>query len=210
MTASNPFIVIPTEADRSSYVDVAKIAQELAKAWGAEVGECEEGAFGIGRVLIDGLTIYVRGGLQLSKIDVGASCPALERKLSHYARPEFPRASADTAKGIEKLAADLKRRVVDKAQAPLATLQASFSAQCGHRENLKAHAEAMRAAVPGLEVSISADETDTTAALRGNAGGLYFTGRLSSSGSVSFDRVGSIGNAKALKVLAALFAAEEA
>lgn len=209
----NPFIFTSgTAGYERRYVEAAKVAEALAAAWGAELGECEPGEYGIGRVILDGkLTVYIRGdSRKVGRVEVGASCPFLERKLSHYDRPKFPRVSADTGKGIEALAKDLKRRVVELAAVPLAQLEQRFAAQTDHRASLKAHAEALTATVPALRVDVPADDTRLEANVSGQIGGVYVSARLSSSGSLSFDRLTSLGNAQALAVLAALAASPEA
>lgn len=208
-TNENPFIFTTgTAGYERRYVDASQVAKALAAAWGASVGESEPGAHGIGRVVFEsGLMVTVRDdSRKLGKIEVFAGCPKLERKLDHYSRPQFPKASADTGKGIDKLAADLMRRVVEPSALPLAQLEQRFAAQTNDRENLKAHAEALQAAIPGLRVDIPGDETRTDASVGGQIGGVYVTARLSSSGSVSIDRLTSLGASQALAVFAALAA----
>ncbi|MFC3214630.1 hypothetical protein [Novosphingobium panipatense] len=204
---TNPFISsLSVFGKTEEYLDAAKVADALAKAWGAAVGECEPGRYGLGRVIFDsGLTVVIRSDhRKLGKIEVFACCPHLERQLDVYSRPKFPKASADTAKGIEKLAADLKRRVVDEANVPLAQLHGRFESQTQKRDQLQAFADALAYQVPGLRVEVPEDKTKLDATLRLNVSGLYVSGRLSASGSVSFDRIDGVGNEKALALLQAL------
>lgn len=208
----NPFVFTNGSAGyERRYVEAAKVAEALAAAWGASLGESEPGEYGLGRVVFEsGLIVTVRtDSRKLGKIEVFSSCPSLERKLASYSRPKFPKASADTAKGIEKLAADLKRRVVDAAEIPLAQIKQRFASHTADREALKKHAWAIEADIPGLRVDIPQDETKTEGTIRGQLGGVYVTARLSSSGSVSIDRLTSLGASQALAVFAALAATVE-
>lgn len=207
---TNTFISIRSSFGSTvQYVDALKVADALAKAWGAERGECEPGPYGIGRVIVDGrLTITIRpDSRKLGKIEVFASCPYLERKLDAYSRPKFPKASADTGKGIDRLAADLKRRVIDEAKLPLAQLEARFNAQAEQREQLQALADALAFQVPGLRVDVPQDETRLDASFSASAHGVHVSGRLSSSGSVSLDRVTGLEGERGLAVLQALLGA---
>lgn len=203
----NPFVKTSPAPFSTQYVDCVAVAKALAETWGGTLGEGEACAHGIGRVILGDLTVYIRAAKDLGRVEVGASAPALERSVSHYSRPTFPRVSSDTAKGIAKLAADLKRRVVDPAQAPLAELKGKVTAQTDARTELEAHATALRLSMPFLDIKVPADAQALEASVYCSKDSLYLSGRLLSDGRLTIDRLSAIDTDRAAAVLRALYCA---
>lgn len=203
-TTANPFVTI--EAAGRRFVNCDLVAKALAEAWGAELGECEPGAYGMGRVLFpSGLVVYIRQDhRKFGNVSVTSGYPKLDRTLSAHERPTFPHASGSTSRGIATLAKDLKRRVVDAAAEPMAALDAKMASRADTRVALLAHMDALQAAAPGLRVSVAADLAHTHADISGQAGETYIRGTLYATGQITIERISGIPQAKALAVMAAL------
>lgn len=205
-TNANPYIVTPTVPHRGPYVDAVAIAKDLAAAWGAELGECEPGAYGTGRVVFGDLVVTIRAdSRKLGRIEAYSGAPAITRVTGTLHGVEWPEASLDSGRGIAKIAADLKRRVVEPAAEPLAKAQAKLAALNADRENLERNAAALSGALPFLDISVPEDRTKWEAPVYASRNGVYLSGRLNSNGGLYLDRIPTIPADRVQAVLAALF-----
>jgi hypothetical protein len=209
-TNANPFISTrELWGKQEPFTDAAKVAAALAEAWeGATLGECEGGPYGIGRVMLGDLAVTIRADSRsLGRIEAIAGAPALTRQTGtlYGDQYDFPKASADTAKGAAKLAADLKRRVVDPAAEPLKAVQAKVQDYRDNRAGLERTVEAFRASFPTAEISGGQTIADWEADFRIPHGTSWITGRLNARGSITLNRVPSIAIDKAAAVFGLLY-----
>ncbi|WP_066803316.1 hypothetical protein [Sphingomonas asaccharolytica] len=209
-TPANPFIVTPEDTRRDPYVDVAAVAKALAETWGATLGECEPGSWGIGRIVMDDLVVTVTANDQKAGgIRVYTGAPTITRLTGTLYDVEWPAAKADTGKGIEKLAADLKRRVLDPAAESVAAARAKLATMNTDRENLERHAAALTAAFPFLDIRIPEGVNKWEAPVYVVKDGVNLMGRLNSDGGLYLDRLSIVGADRLPAFLAVLFGAGE-
>lgn len=113
-----------------------------------------------------------------------------------------PEATVDpNARTIERIAADIKRRVIDASQDALARQREYAKQRQVARGGLVEHVAVLRAA--GLHVR-QQGERELTASVSSGSGGHYFYGTVNSDGTVSFSSFGSLPIEKLLRVLAVI------
>jgi hypothetical protein len=188
---------------------MAAFARDLVPVLGAELQSDNETSidseFNRPKLIIGDLTIYLRVEHGAQKGRVGISCgnPALERQMTGT-RPDFPRITVDASRPLNKLAADIKRRVIEDAAEPLAKLRAMVSGQQSERAECEAHAAKIRDAFPQARIEFG-DPLKTEASFHMDGGGTWVSGRLQSSGALYVDRVGIVRGARVLPLLKAMF-----
>lgn len=200
----NPFI----KRDRWDvpFVDVAAFAAALSAAMGGTLTQAEEGPYGVGRFTVDGIEFWMRRD-KGDKVAVGASAGGLARQLHHSDRISWPSACISTARPIERLAADVTRRVLAPARECLEVTRAKVAEVEQRAADLMRHVEALRAACPWLDVDPRIEPGQCEAKVWG-WGDPYLTGRLYADGKLGIDRVAPLDNDRALAVLRALAPSE--
>lgn len=110
-----------------------------------------------------------------------------------------PSASMSPDKSAEKLARDIKRRIIGQSAAPLQKMR-DYIAMRGDQKGrlLKVVAE-LQKVHPLLSIRVA--DHGLSAELYLNTDGIYFSGSVSHDGSVSFQRVGSMDIGKFAKVI---------
>jgi hypothetical protein len=124
-------------------------------------------------------------------------------KLSgHFAHVPFPEAFISASKPLDKIVKEVQRRVLGPSKEPLAAVKAQIAQLTADKASLAQHAADLRGKFPWLQVKV--EEGKTEASLYANGNACYFNGRLTSSGTIYVDRVGSIDSNRAEMFLAAL------
>jgi hypothetical protein len=191
--------------------DVERFANDLSKALGGQPiikgDESYRDRFAQFR-LADGTVIGVSRTHQawdMVSISIDAGL-----KLSDNDRPsgekyKMPSAKVAVTRPFARIVADIKRRVIDAAQAPLAELRA-YGEMVGKRsDDLNATAERLRADHPGLSVSIKDNSTYKGSIYRNSEGWPYLSGTFYADGTVSLDRLGSLTAEQFDRVCSALY-----
>jgi hypothetical protein len=181
-------------------LNVNALAADLAPLVGGVVDPEDKHVIALGD-----LRIYIRAGYGAHKgrAEIGVHAPSVASQLN-YQRAQWPKMTADAGRPVEKIAAEIKRRVIEPAAPVLADLKAQLANQLDQRSQIEAHAEAIRKAFPMVSVKFE-DGQRTQAQVYGNAGGAYLSARLNPDGGLYPDRVGSIGPERTHALLAALF-----
>lgn len=185
-------------------LDVAEFGKALAEALGGTLGETERGAYG--RAVIDmgdDLTLTVLGAQSGDKARIYASSP-----LRHPAAGsplygdqfKMPEATVSASRPIEKIAADIKRRVIALAATPLANIREELARRQSSVSTLGTNAATLREAFPSLEITV--DERNEVASVWGRD--TYLTARMYPNGSLVLDRIGALDADKARRILAIL------
>ncbi|MGX9432397.1 hypothetical protein [Bradyrhizobium sp. LeoA1S1] len=105
-------------------------------------------------------------------------------------------------RSLAAIANDLKKRVLDANQAPLAARRAYAKAQRENRASIVKNADALKEAHPTLDIRVN--EREQTAQIYSGASGHYIAARMSHSGEVSIDRLGSVSAETFGRILAVL------
>jgi hypothetical protein len=181
--------------------EIKRFCADLAPLVGAAV-VCEDGSHDRPNLVRnDGLTLYVCGKWNApGRVSVSVGAPEITRRLdhSHYVA-KFPSATFDAARPLDKLAADIRRRLIEPAAEPLEKLRQALATQEGGRAATERHAAAILARWPAARITF-ADERKTQATL-------YLAGvsaSLTSDGGLYVDRIGGVDSARTMRLLAAL------
>lgn len=189
-------------------LDTPRLVADLAKALGATVKPDEMAAseFSPGTIIIGEMSIYVRSehGAKKGRARISIGAPELARKLSHGGPDAFPAITVDASRPLDKLATEVRRRVIEPAAAPLAALKARIEGEHNARADCERHAARIRAAHPKANIAFR-DASTTEANFYMNTSGGYLTGRLQPDGRLYVDRCGTVEGVRVDAVLAALF-----
>jgi len=112
-----------------------------------------------------------------------------------------PRAKVSSSRPIEKIAADIKRRVIEPSAAPIAKLRALLAQRNESAVNLTKAAAALRKEFPSLKVEVKDGESYNGSVWNQ---GHYLSGSLYADGSVSISHIGSLSAEKFRRVMKAL------
>ena len=116
---------------------------------------------------------------------------------------KLPRASMSASKPMARLVADVKRRVIEPAQAPIAKLRA-YAAELKSKANSLAERAAAFRKNPRLDVRVENGATHS-GTIYSNGDGVYLNARFYADGTVSIDRIGSVNAETFDRILAALY-----
>lgn len=193
------------------WIDMEALGRDLAPLLGAEIELSDGGGkYCMVRLHVPGgLALYLRSlyGAKWDKIEVNAGGD-IERKLDHCARPRFPSATVSTARPVDAIAKDIKRRVIEPSTPVLDELQGKVAERDDAARHLAEAAAKLVAAFPeNLDANIESDAL--TARLFGRGGGTYLDATLHPDGSVRLGHVGSLPASKARRVLAILLERED-
>jgi hypothetical protein len=188
-------------------VDVATFARDLAKALGGALLPATEDATSNRAIKIGPDVLAVRSNHYASKGRVTVSISAPDVKWDDRNTYDKTHRTEDATvnpegRTIERIAADIKRRVID-ASLPALALQRAHAAQLAQgRADIVARAADLKAALPGLDIRVN--EKERRAGIFNGASSHYLSGTLNADGSISLDRIGSMSTAKFLKIVAVL------
>lgn len=203
----NPFMVEQELFGRpNTYLDLAGFAEALAKELGETADVRERGPYAIAGVsCANGVHLHVAGeyGAKFGRVAVSARIPA-EDTLDHHERTKLPRITVDSARPLQALAKDIRRRVLEPAAEALKASADTLKAVEDRREALAGHVAKLRETFPGLQVT--PDERGDRASLYFNNSdrGGYITGTLYADGRMCLDRVVAYTDAACMGVLAAI------
>lgn len=188
---------ISHNADNRLTLDLKRFAGDLAKELGGKVVPNESQHDRYIRILINDTELTLSAGWKSGEVNkVTVSIWPAEQALRHVDVPrgdgfELPSATVSASRPLHRVAADIKRRVIEPATAPLAKRRERLI-QVGERaRDLKKSAERLRKQFPGLSINTDQDRGQTGTVYY-NADGVYFNGRLNADGSVYPDRLGTL------------------
>jgi hypothetical protein len=167
-------------------LDIHALASDLAPALGAQLVHDESEHYR-GRLEIDGLRLCLSAvwGARSGRVKVSAYDPRADRLHYRSDLQRIPSITLDATRPIDKLAGDIKRRLIEPARAIVDQVTLRLAQQAHDDAQLLAHAEALKARWPFLEVKIGADR----AQIYGRHNGGYFTGSMRADGGVRIERV---------------------
>jgi hypothetical protein len=131
-----------------------------------------------------------------------------EKALSTYNLPEFPEATVDVTRPLDAIVRDVKRRVVDAAQAPMAALKEQVARGEQYTASLDAVVADLRKRFPKLRID-RGDPNARSANFSFSEGGTGFFGEIMEDGRINF-RHGWADAATAQRVFAAIAGGAEA
>lgn len=193
------------------YLDAVEFAADLAPLLGGKVAMrpkdpddyfpvTERGAI----VLEDGLTVYVctpwRDRASKWVFRSGADWRVTSKLTGHYRHVSFPEINVSAGKSLDQIAKDVKRRLIAPSAEPFAELQENLRDLQSTQDRIAAQVAAISKRFPWLKVKL--EDGRTEAELYYNGDGSYFSGRLSASGQIYIDRVGSVDAGRAEAFLA--------
>jgi hypothetical protein len=201
---SNPWVKEETRYSRPEYIlDVPAFAAALAAQLGGTVEATESGFAGSARIRVGELCLYVRTehGAKFGRVEIHSGAPEATDKLHYSERPSFPSGSFDTARPLDRLAADIRRRIIEPAAEPTAKAKAKLEANNGHRAQLEAAAAELRAAFPTVQITIRDGTSVTQADVYYSRDGAHLSGRLNADGSLNVERIWGADTVQLFKAL---------
>lgn len=153
-----------------------------------------------------GITVNWRCG---EKVNVSIGPADLNFNARGYSRPygdeyRTPNATVSVTRPIERIAADIKRRVIEAGKAPIAKLRAHAEQLDQAAKGLVSTVDRLRKRYPALQVKVEQGAT-TSGSIYSNGEGPYLNGRVYADGSVSVERLGSLTADQFDRVMRALY-----
>jgi hypothetical protein len=192
-----------TPHDTEPTLDAERFLADLAR----ELGGAEIEPQYKGGVFVCGpLRVYVRQGYGAKARRVHIGCNLADLAEIHRARregrfPDFPSAWVDPDKAWPALVKDIRRRVIDAAQAPLAQVRQMADDGDARTDRLRTAVDAVNALAPGAATMPEGNSYEAPLYL---GRGVYLNGRLTSDGAIYVDRLGTIPADKVADFLALL------
>jgi hypothetical protein len=209
-TADHPYLhTVQRPFGPERVFDMARFAADLAPLIGAAVAwrdDCDPHNERPRLERNDGLVLYPSSPYHVpaGRVRIGIGAPEIERRLKY--RPDkakFGEITLDASRPLDKIAADVRRRLIEPAALPLAAFRLALAEQDADRARCEAHVAAICERFPNVSAKF-ADERDTQATLYANGGGAFLSARLCSDGGLYVDRVGGVGADRAMAFIAAL------
>jgi hypothetical protein len=200
--------------NRESYLDTRQLAGDLAPLLGGKV-LAKAADDDMQSPVYESAIIELPGGLQIhvctswrdrvSKwvFRTGVDWRITGKLNGHYRGVNFPSANISASKTVERIAADIKRRLVEPSQAPLAEIMKNFADLQADTQEIAARMADLSTRFPWLTVRAEKDGTEIE--LYVNSGGSYLSARLSRSGTLYLDRSCSVAGSQ-IDALLAVFA----
>jgi hypothetical protein len=196
-------------------LDIQAFARDLAEALGARVippkaddcGTRERWA----SIAYGGCEIGLTRGWRNNEWDkVTVRIAPLDCKLTYNELPrgdeyKLPEATLTATRPMARIVADIKRRIITPADAPIQKRREYAAQLKAQANNLALTAASLRVRHPGLQVTAKEGETYSGAIYR-NDGGTYLSGRFYNDGTVSIDRLGTLTADQFARVMDALYA----
>lgn len=189
-------------------IDTHRFAADLAKALGGVLQIPDRIIDAYARISLgnDVLTVYGREYPAPGKIDVSITAGDVPSNLRNsYANDHKTQSASVNPDGrdIKRIAADIKRRVVDASQDALAAQRQYAADKLNRLASLADIVAKFRTDAPaGWRVELSADKENAT--FSGDRESGYISGRIYADGTVSIDRSSSIGIDKFQRIAAIL------
>jgi hypothetical protein len=196
---------------KETVTDVQSFARDLSKALGGgPIIPNNEGhdnsyfaSFMLGTDLIS-----MTGNRYGSKgrIEVRISAPDVKHDdCNHYDKTHNTQTAtvSPDARTIERIACDIRKRVIDASQEAL-KLQRAYAAQKNSQRNgISEHMEALKAAMPALRVTRQS-ERDLSASIYGGGESAYVSATLNAGGTVSISHITSMSLEQFVQVMKVL------
>jgi hypothetical protein len=196
-------------------IDIKAFARDLAAPMGGTVLPNDDDYNGkrYAEIAFSDYTIGLTAGWQKNERNkVAVSISPTGIKPSHASpycdKYKLPRINVSVERPIGSVAADIVRRLIEPAKAPIAERRQYAENVDRAANGLQAAAAKLRAAYPPLSVTLNQGETHAARIYNNNGAGPYLTAQLYADGSVSIDRLGSLSAAQFERLMAALYPAE--
>jgi hypothetical protein len=179
-------------------VDVERFTADLAKALGGTVIPRDQYPDRYAEFSLDDTVVTVSRGWahrEFDKVTIGIE--AADVRFTYNDRPSgadyrTPKATVSVTRPLARIVADVKRRVIEPAKAPLAKLRDHAAMVAKRTSDLAATAERLRRDYPGLDVSIKNGSSYSGTLYRNRDGAPYLSGNFNADGSVNIERLGSL------------------
>lgn len=196
---SNPFLITETKYNRDEQVlDLHAFAVALAKALKGKIIRHDADSIANDRYVsieIEGAILGLTKGWKKSELEkVEVRIGPIGLKLGYNDTPrgdeyKTPEASVSTGRPMDKIVADITRRVIEPGKAPIAKLH-EHAATCNQQANeLLATAERFRKRDPNMKITVKDGERFSAGLYRNVTGQPYLSGNIRSDGSVTLDHL---------------------
>jgi hypothetical protein len=167
-------------------LDITAITRDLAPLLGATPGK-DEGVDWRGSFDLDGVHFWLRpeSGARKGRVEVHAYDPRQSRLHYGASFVRWPSITFDASRPLDKIAAEIARRVIAPARDAMAVITEKLAAQDADDAKLAGCVAKLQARWPFLRIDVKAD----VATIYGSKDGGSFTGRMRSDGQVWIDRV---------------------
>lgn len=187
------YITETEEYGRKRYqIDLPRFAADIAKELGGKLMPAGDYPNEHQAIMVGSDQLDLRADNHKRRINCYANAPEIAwGDWSTYDKAQATESASVNPDGrsIGAIAKDLKKRVLDANQKPLAARRAYAVAQRENRASIVKNADALKAKHPGLDIRVN--EREQTAQIYSGATGHYVSARMSHSGEVSIDRIGS-------------------
>jgi hypothetical protein len=191
-------------------IDVRKFATDLSAALGGSglAAPSEHDANGRAqfRLGADEVTVYGNGYHHKGRVEVRIDAPEVpyDDRNMHNKEHHTESATVDPdARTIERIAADIKKRVIDPSQEALRLQREYAAGKAANRSGICVHMETLRAAMPNLQVR-KRDERALDAQIYSNSAGHYVGATMAADGHVSIQHIGSMSLEKFVRMMRAI------
>ena len=166
-------------------LDVAALMRDLAPLIGGVVTDNSDDWRG--RLDVDGLRIWIspEHGARKGRVEIGSSDPRTCRLHHGASALRFPSITVDASRPLDKIAAEIKRRVIEPGRATLQIVTGKLAMQNENDGQLAAHVAALLARLPFARIDVKQD----VAAIYASKAGGSVTGSMRSDGKIWVDRV---------------------
>lgn len=182
-------------------VDTQRFARDLCKAMG---GTNLQGEYAMARFMVGTEQIWVHGDDWKKRVNIGVSAPDVahgDRNL-YNGDHKTAEASFNPDRPIERLAKEVRTRVIEASKDALAKQRAYAAEQIARREGIAADAAKLQAEMPNITVRVN--DSDKQSATIWAKGDIHLSARLNVGGTVYIDRIGSVSVEKFKKIMAIL------
>lgn len=197
-----------------AYLDCVEFAQDLAVLLGGKfiAPEREHDNYSSATLwgeveMLDGLRVHIstswRDRTNRWVVRGSVDWRISSRLNGHYRPQSFPEARISSDKPLERIASEIRRRVIEPSAEPFAKVKADYADLQASQQGIQAQVAAVKAAFPWLKVDLEEGKTEAT--VYANGGGAYLSGRLTKDGAIYVDRCGTI-NADRAEAFLAVFA----
>ena len=211
---TNPYVTISEKYNRpESVLDLHRFARDLAKLLKGKFVEQKTDDINERYVSIeiDGAVLSLTKGWKKSELEkITVNIRPRDLRLDHNDTPrgqeyKTPEATVSTDRPLDKIVADITRRVIEPGKAPIAKLHEHAATCAQQRDDLETTAARLRKDYPLLQVNIKTGERFSAQLYRNSNDEPYLSGNVRSDGSVSIDRIGSLTAKQFERVMAALY-----
>jgi hypothetical protein len=187
-------------------VDLARFAPDLAKALG---GKSVVENIDRYSVEVDGFHIWI-DTLWNDATKVTLHIRDADRQWLGSNEPSgdgyrMPSIKISVDRPMERLAADIKRRLIEPAREPAEKRREYVAKLNESAANLTLTADKLRKRFPGLTVRMEKDATHSGTVYHNSSGTPYLNGRFYADGKVSIDQLGSLSAAQFERVMKAIY-----